>query len=173
MDRRAQAARLRLARQGLCDALAPGVPQREPLDAVEEVVVFGDEAPPADGMADREARDEVERLRPVLTGQSEQLSGRADVGGAEGAVGGDPVDVGPGVVDGVDGRPDHRARVRGQAQVRLREVPGHGVDSAAAGGGREAVPFEAATDAPLRSVAGSVVPHEAQDLGIGLGEQRP
>ena len=105
MYRDVQPARLRLTHQSLGDALALRVPERQPLDARQQVVVLGNEAPLTGGVADRETRDEVECLRPALAGQPDQLPCRDDVGGAEGAVRGDPVDVGRGVVDGVDGRP--------------------------------------------------------------------
>ena len=147
MYRRAQSARLRLAHQNLGDALALRITERQPLDAVEEVVVLGDEARPAEGVADREAGDEMERLGPAVTGQSKQLPGGDDVGGAECAVRRHPVDVGRGVVDGVDGRSQRCAYICGEPECRLRQVPGHRIDPAVEGVVPEAVPLEASPNA--------------------------
>ena len=111
--------------------------------------------------------------RAAVTGQSKQLPGGDDVGGAESAVGRDPVDVGRGVVDGVDGRFQRRPHVGGEPERRLRQVPGHRMDPAVEGVVPEAVTLEAAPNAPLRFAVRSPVPHETQDLRVGLGQQRP
>ena len=173
MYRRAQSPRMRLAHEDLGDALALRVTERQPLDAVEEVVVLGDQARPAGGVADRETGDEMERLGPAVTGQSKQLPGGADVGGAECAVGSDLVDVGRGVIDGVDGRSQRRPDIGGEHERRLRQVPGHRLGPAAERVVPEAVTLEVPPNALLRFAVRSPVPNETQYLGVGLGQERP
>ena len=171
MYRLAQSPRMRLAHQDLGDALALRVTERQPLNAVEEVVL-GDEAQPAGGVADRETGDEMERLGPAVTGQSKQLPSGDDVGGAEWAVRSDPIDVGRGVIDGVDGRSQRRPDIGGERERRLRQVPGHPLGPAAERVVPEPVTLEVPPNAPLRLALRSLVPNETQYLGVGLGQER-